>query len=223
MNYLRTKEEKSVAWAVAQHRFFLDLLVIFEERIIQEYYQQYNMKLPKKIKAPKPSKEQKEFYKSLDLELMSQVIKAKKGHRYMEAYILEWSVVEQFLLPKLMLYIGDSLNIKLPGKLEEMHASQLIKLYLFLSHDKELYDSLEVARKTRNKLIHGVTKHTNWNEMKKGFRSGFKDEVIPLLVLFQDRFSGKTPIPVLTLYRNGWNDASDKFKKKIDSLIKENK
>jgi len=196
----------------------LDLLVIFEEYINEEYYR--TMETTKKAEVPKPDKEERAVYNNLETEIWDQTSKALKGNRHMEAYILAWSGIEQFMLPNLMRFIEKELNIKLP-KLDDIQASNLTRLYFFLSHDVELYNSLEKARKTRNKLVHSVSKHNSWSDVKKGFKKGLKEDVSPIMNLFQDRFKGKTPIPVLTLYTKGWNDALSSEQDMLKKLISE--
>lgn len=165
-----------------------------------------------------PTKKERQVFENLSTELLHQFVKAYKGNRSMEAYILAWSVIEQFMLPDLIKIIASNLKIKVPKNLADTHSAQLIKLYYFLSHDLELYNSLEKARKRRNKLVHSMHSHENWLQIKKGYKTGTSEDIKPLLVLFRDRFTGKTKIPVLNLYANGWNDMREETLKIIKEM-----
>jgi len=159
-------------------------------------------------------------------EIMEQVIKARKGHRYMESYILGWTTIEQFMLPDLINTISLRLKIDLPKNLSEIHASTLIKLYYFISHDKELYDALEQGRKTRNKLVHSIHKHKSWSEINNGFKSGIKEDIAPLYELIVKRYDETTPVPVLQLYKKGWDDCTKKIEegfKLLEDIASEKK
>jgi hypothetical protein len=169
-------------------------------------------------KDASPNTKEKEVYDKLFLEIFEQVVKAKKGHRYMEAYILGWTVVEQFMVPDLIKFVSGRLKFKVQENLSELQASQLFKLYYFLSHDKELFDALEQGRKTRNKLTHSLYKHKNWVEVKDGFKDGLNKQIVPLTKLILKRYQGETSIPVLQLYSKGWEDCRKEILKELKGM-----
>lgn len=168
---------------------------------MKEYYQ--TMK--------KPDSDQSLFLNKLFEEIMDQVIKANKGHRSLESYILGWSTIEQFLLPELISAIAKRLKVNPPSKMDEIPAATLFKYYYYLSHDKVLYDALEKARKTRNSLVHSLNRHEKWTDINNGFKKAIKDDIAPLYKLIADRYSDHTLIPVLSLYKKGWDDRTKKI------------
>lgn len=164
-----------------------------------------------------PTDDESVFAIKLKNELFEQFVDAKKSDRHMESFVLLWTLLEQFYIPDLISLISRRLKLDVPQGLSDMHASQSFKLYYYLSHDKELYDDLERCRKKRNKLMHRMYDHESWEEIQEGFKNGPKEYLVPAVYKVMDRFKGKTPIPVLNLYSNGWND----HRKKIDLVLKE--
>lgn len=166
--------------------------------------------------TPVPDKKEKENFKDLEIEILNQVAKSIKGHRMMEAYFLAWTTIEQFMLPRLIRFTARNLKIILPKDFSSMQINHLIKNYYFLSHDHALFLELEKARKNRNKLVHEIYEQEDWKSIKAEYKKCFVKDIKPLFRLFQDRFTGKTVIPSLTLYSTGWNDALERVKEIID-------
>ena len=169
-----------------------------------------NKKLAKNKETPVPTETEKKRFLDLELEIINQMGKAVKGHRPMEAYFLGWSVIEQFMLPRLIRFIAGHSKVVIPKESLETNYVHLIKYYYFLSHDHELYLALDRGRKNRNKLTHELYKKEDWETIKKDFKKCLKKDIVDIFSLFQARFNGKTPIPVLTLYTSGWNDGLQK-------------
>jgi hypothetical protein len=167
----------------------------------------------------KPLLLEEELFSSLEMELLNQAGKAKRGNRGMETYVLLWTVLEQFSLPNLIKYVAKKLDVVTPSNLSEMPASQSFKLYYFLSQDKELYDSLENCRKKRNKLIHSMHSHKDWAEIKSLFGDGPKDYLVPTMRLLINRYKDDTGIPVLNLYKNGWEAHKNETVELLDSIL----
>jgi hypothetical protein len=161
------------------------------------------------IENKTPNKQEQKKFRSLELELLEQVKRSANSHRYIEAYMLLWTSIEQFMLPSLIGFISRELKLKLPSKFAELQISQISRLYYFMSHDEELHSEIERVRKIRNKLVHKMYQQKNWKDIKSSFKKGLKD-MAKILECFKDRFNGKTPIPSLQLYRNGWNAALEK-------------
>lgn len=162
-----------------------------------------------------PGAKEKEVLATLEVELLNQAVKAVGSHKYIEAYVLLWTSIEQFMLPTLMGFIARNLKLTLPPRLSELPISHVTRLYYFISHDKELFLEIEKIRKSRNKLIHKMYVEKDWKSVKNKFKSGVKDMVITIEML-KDRLSGKKPIPSLQIYRRGWIDALEGLKKKLD-------
>jgi len=177
------------------------------------------MDIKKGQEAPivEPSLKEKKVFKSLEIELLNQVVRAMHSHKYVEAYVLLWTSVEQFMLPALIGYIVRNLKLTLPARFAELQISQVTRLYYFISHDKELFLEIEKIRKSRNKLIHKMYAEKSWVDVKTGFRKGMKEMTVTLELL-RSRLSGETPIPSLQIYSRGWNDAIKKTKENIQKL-----
>lgn len=166
-------------------------------------------------KPPIPPDKEKKKFLDLEMEILGQIAKAIKGHRPMEAYLLGWSVIEQFMLPRLIRFVAGRLKVVIPKESLETNYVHLIKYYYFLTHDHELFLALDKGRKNRNKLTHELYKKNDWESIKKDFKKYLKKDIADIFSLFQKRFNGKTLIPVLTLYSSGWNDALHEVKKVI--------
>ena len=176
-----------------------------------------NNKILKNKEVPIPSKKERKDFLDLEMEILNQAGKAVKGHRPMEAYFLSWSIIEQFMLPRLIRFIAGSLKVVIPKDSLETNYVHLIKYYYFLSHDHELFLALDEGRRNRNSLTHELYKKEDWKSIKKDFKKYLKKDIVNIFELFQARFNGKTPIPVLTLYTSGWNDGLQKFVEVIRS------
>jgi hypothetical protein len=92
--------------------------------------------------------------------------------------------------------------------------SQLIKCYYFVSQDEELYKKLVEGNNLRNKILHEIYNNYDGNELRKSCVFVTENIFFPLL----DRLEGKHPIPVLTLYANGWNDCRARTIKRLERL-----
>ena len=171
--------------------------------------------MEKTLPLVKPDLKKRKEIEGMTTQLLQQCLKATKGRRYYEAYMLGWTSVEQFLLPDLLGFVSKKLKVNLPKNLPELPVSHVIRLYYFISHDKELFQELERSRKTRNKLIHNLYKQQDWSRVKLSLKTSLKKELGTLFELFQNRFSGKTPIPALQIYRKGWNEALEQLKEKL--------
>jgi hypothetical protein len=173
-----------------------------------------NKNFSNKKKTIVPNKRERDDFTDLEIEILkriSKLIKDKDGSR-MEAYFLAWTTIEQFMLPRLIRFVTKNINIVMPKDFFGSHVAQTIRNYYFLSQDRELYLGLEKARKNRNKLVHEIYERKDWKSINAEYVKCLKSDIGPVFSLFQDRFKGKTKIPVLTLYKNGWNDGLEKIK-----------
>lgn len=136
-------------------------------------------------------------------------------------FLMEWSYIENLLLPSLVRQIAGALSFKDIPKIEYTPFSQLINYYYFISHDKNLYDNLVKGNKIRNKLLHSFEENHIKNDFKDESLKAYKYIVkkITLPILF--RMKGEVVVPVLSLYSKGWNDLREKLiKEKTQRLNK---
>ena len=161
-------------------------------------------------------KSKKERFASHYEGIMKQHMKAVRGNHFMEAYILGWSSIEQFALPELIEHVSEKLKLKTPKGVSGTPAIHLIRYYYFLTHDKELYDALERARKRRNTLTHNLIKHETWKDVKDSYKDGLKIDILNLFELFIKRYEGDAPYPVLQLYADGWNACKESFREELE-------
>lgn len=172
----------------------------------------------KSIETPKPDRKDNKIYNDLEIELLLQLSKSISGKRFMEAYFLSWTIIEQFMLPKLIQFTAHNLSVVIPKGTERKNINQVISLYYFLSHDHKLYLALEKARKKRNDYVHKIYNQDNWSAIKNGYKTSLKGEIREVLQLFSSRFKGETKIPSLSLYSKGWNDCREKILQNFDKL-----
>ncbi len=168
-------------------------------------------KLPRtrKIDYQVPNKVYLEFAKTLEGQIMLELKRSISDKHYIESVLLSWSTVEQLLVPKLLTYVATSLKVILPGDLDKLNAQTLNLVYYSFSHDKELYDRLEIGRKHRNDIVHKLYKQKTIDNIKGDCKKATRYILAEIHKPIMDRFNGKVPIPSVNLYKNGWNDALD--------------
>jgi hypothetical protein len=84
-------------------------------------------------------------------------------------------------------------------------------------NDVKLFEKLEGARRKRNEIMHKLTTLGDASSIKKKAKESVQENIL-LQQEIMKRFSGKTPIPSINLYRNGWNDALGHLTETIKSL-----
>jgi len=165
-----------------------------------------------------PNWEESEFAKTIDGQVMMMVKDAINNNSFIEAQTLSWAAVEQILLPRLIGWIAGKHKVNLPSEVYKLNAQSINLLYLTFSHDVELFNKLEQARKMRNKIIHELTKLGDILSIQ-GIA---KESTLVNVTLQQEimkRFSGEVQIPSINLYRNGWNDALGAITKELKQKI----
>ncbi len=145
---------------------------------------------------------------------------AIENKSFIEAQTLSWATIEQLFLPKLIAWIAREHKVNLPKKVYELNAQNTNLIYLTFSHDIELFQKLEQARKDRNNIVHELAKMGNIDSIKKAAKESTKTNVL-LQGEIMKRFSGEFPIPSINLYRNGWNNALSSVLKKIETEFSE--
>lgn len=136
-----------------------------------------------------------------------EIANAIKSGFSIHALMLASAIIEESVLP----YITDTVLSRL-GIIEKkkilISDNFAIKnaLYFALTQDEDLYLKLDRFRKTRNKITHKIFSYQDLNKMHKEARVGIK-YFVAVLEGVEDRLKGKIPIPVLTYYPKGWNEA----------------
>jgi|SRR3989338_2474751 len=171
-----------------------------------------NKFLNEEKRAELPNKELAEFYKTLEGKVLKHIISCLDNGNLFEAYLFLWALVEQELLPKLIIFISQKININIPKSFDGFNQAAKNTFYLGLSHDKELFEYLESGRKERNSIIHKLIEKQSKGTKDQAVKNAFKNAFHALDEIFV-RLTGKTPVPVLTLYASGWNDCIKQFKK----------
>ena len=153
-----------------------------------------------------PDREESELAKTLEGQVLLMVQTALDKKAYIEAQTLSWATIEKILLPRLIGWIAKEHNLALPNEVYKLNSQSINLLYLTLSHDVELFEKLEEARKMRNTIIHELTKLVDMNTIKKkALESGQANVLLHAEIM--KRFSGEVIIPSMNLYVKGWNDA----------------
>jgi hypothetical protein len=178
---------------------------------------------PPKIQKIKFSKLMGEEGEDLDKFLVPalQHIKEKiKKNEGLEAFIMSWGLVEQIVIPTFIKIIAKKVDLRQLPDLDRLTAHQLITCYYFLSHDEESYEKLCIANSERNTLVHKIYKKNSDLKLinKEAIRVAnyIRTNVLRVLIL---KLFGDPPVPVLTLYGKGWNDAINKCLEAIDGKL----
>lgn len=161
-----------------------------------------------------PNWEESEFAKTIDGQVMLMVKSAIENNSFIEAQTLSWATIEQLLLPRLIGWIAKVHKLSLPDEVYKLNAQSINLLYLTFSHDIELFQKLEQARKKRNEIMHKLTRLGDVVSIKKVAKESTKINVL-LQEDIMKRFNGEVPIPSINLYRNGWNAALDGVLEKL--------
>lgn len=165
----------------------------------------------KEIKPKLPSKEEIEFSLSLEGKTIKYITECLGNKKIFEGYIYSWALIEQVLLVKLIKFIAKHLKIDVPNGLWKMNQMAINYFYYAISHDKKLYDNLEIGRKNRNKITHDLINQHNSDLLKKEITKALKHDWIKIISLIFNRLSGKEIVPSLKLYSDGWNNALDRI------------
>ncbi len=133
----------------------------------------------------------------VEKDILDQVHKANKANRTIEAYLLGWTLIEQFLLPRFINIVSDVFGLNIgKSRIEKMHTSQKILTYLSLSQDNELFQMLDKANSTRNKLFHSMYKEQSWEKINEQVEKAFESEILPVLEEFSHRMNSEKSLPI---------------------------
>lgn len=142
--------------------------------------------------------------------LIEEMELAEKNKRPFELYIFTWSLIEEILVPELVKFVAKNLRMDPPSAVFKLSQISINYFYLAISGgDKELFEKLENARKTRNTYVHKLVISDNIIDMDTKVRRELKN-LSALIRLIQVRQTGKKAIPSINRYYLGWNDAIEK-------------
>lgn len=169
----------------------------------------------------KPSQKAKIFAKFFELQLLETAIQAYGEKDYIKSAMLSWSYIEEFFLPTSIEAIAKRQKVKLDKELFHRASSyQLIRYYLLISYDREMFDILEEARKLRNKMAHQIYKSKSLQEIKKRAQASAKYNLKTVLEPMFDRQEGKVVVPALKIYFDARNDLRKEMRKRIKRMLK---
>jgi len=151
-------------------------------------------------------------YKELDL-IIEHAKKAEKEEYFIEAYSITWSVIETFLVPEIIKRALTFYKIPLSNKVINRNTQSDFQIFLLLTHEDKIYNSLERHRSIRNNMIHeccsfeSLNKET-YNDKQVRYSKDLvdlkKNVKVPLIRLFKNK-----PASIKLLeeqYKKGWDD-----------------
>lgn len=156
----------------------------------------------KKYTLDKPKTSKKKMQ-----QIVTEMRRARNDKHLFELYIYTWSLIEEVFLPEFISLILKNLKIDSPSSLERLNQFSINHFYFAISGgDKELFEMLEKARSTRNKYIHKLIGSNNLPVDDKKVQRDLSS-LAKILEAFKMREEGKTKIPSIDRYYQGWNDA----------------
>jgi hypothetical protein len=133
--------------------------------------------------------------------------------------MLSWSYIEEFSLPTSISMITKFHKLALNKKvIDKANASTLIQYYYLISHDKELYDKLEEARKHRNSLVHYLYRSESMEKIDQLAKVSALYNINLIIHDIWDRESGEVPIPSMTIVVNARNDLRKEQLKRLGEV-----
>ena len=143
-------------------------------------------------------------------ELAAYTVHSRKEGYLIESFIVGYQLMQEMFLSDLTKAVLHKLGLeKIENKfMEESNAYNVNLKYVALTHDIELFELLEKARKMRNEIVHQIVE----DETLELSKNKAKEAIVvvgDLIRAIADRLQGKKAIPVLTLYTKGWNDGMD--------------
>lgn len=113
-------------------------------------------------------------------------------------------------------HTAKQLDIKLGNDLiEDSNAHKLIRYYFLISHDQDMFNILETARKQRNTVTHNMHKTKSMDEINKNAKKAAKFNLDNILGPMFDREEGKIVPPVLMIQVNARNDLRKELRAKV--------
>jgi hypothetical protein len=159
---------------------------------------------------------EKALAESFQLQVSGEAIMAYKTGEYIKSALLSWSYIEEYFLPVSIRFIAKRLSVKLDEDIiEKSNAYQLIRYYLLISHDREMYDLLELARRLRNNMMHNIQESKSLDDINKKAKESAKHNLYSVLESMFDREEGKTVVPVLLIGVNARNELRAEMRKKL--------
>src|ERR1035437_9014530 len=176
------------------------------------------IKLTDKKEPVIPNWKETEFAKTFEGQIMLHLEKSVDDKHPIESLLISWSMIEQISLPRLIKFVADRLKIELPSDIQRLNLQTTNLVYYCLSHDKLLFNQLEKGRKYRNEIVHQMDKEDSISKIEKNAAEA-TIFILEILKEINDRFAGKTLIPSINLYRNGWNDALSNIVDRLKGTI----
>ena len=149
--------------------------------------------------------------------VVEEIVKARKAGFSLHALMLASATIEENMLPHLIDMVLD--HMKLSDKKNIISSDSFTvknALYFALTQDIDLYSKLEQFRKIRNRVTHKIFTYQGMSKIGDEADKAHKCFVI-IVQKIVDRLTGKVPVPVLTYYPKGWNDA---LKKAVEIIQK---
>jgi hypothetical protein len=165
-----------------------------------------------------PDESLMKFYNTLEGSVLKHVNSCLVKKNIFEAYFFLWALIEQVLVKQLIVFVSKYIKIKIPESLWRSNQLSINNFYLAISQDNELFQRLEIGRKKRNQIVHKLIEVHKKGIVDKQIKEAFKKDFNSMDMIF-DRLTGKSQIPVLMLYSNGWNDCVNHTKKNIDKFL----
>lgn len=161
----------------------------------------------------------KALAKSFHLQISGAAIDSYKSGDYLKSALLSWSYIEEYYLPTTINHIVGILKVKIDKDLvEKSNSYQLIRYYLLVSHDREMFEILEKARKLRNEIIHGLMKSGNIEDVHTRAKKCAYYNLHEALNSMLDREDGKVIAPSLLIAVNARNDLRAEMRERLEKL-----
>lgn len=156
--------------------------------------------------------------RNFELQLSEEAAKAYGDKDYIKSAAMSWSYIEEYYLPKTIKYVADNLKVPLPSDITKAPVGVIIKYYLLITHDKELYHKLEEARKLRNKITHEIYKSKDLSKIDSAYKESAKFNMALIVEMF-DRELGEVPIPSLSIWQNARESLRNEQKQRLASIL----
>ena len=158
--------------------------------------------------------------KHFELQLSEAAAVAYRDKDYLKSAVMSWSFIEQYYLPTTIMNVAKGLKVPMPSDIAKAHVGVVIKFYLLITHDKELYDKLEKARKLRNKITHEIYAKKNLELVDSAYKESAKFNMALIVDMF-DRELGDVPIPSLLIWQKARESLRNEQKKRLAEMMGE--
>lgn len=158
--------------------------------------------------------------KHFELQISNEALESFLEKEFIKASMLSWSYVEEFYFPTALVRLSKFHKLPISTKvIDKANAATLIQYYYLLSHDKVLYDKLEEARKSRNKLIHNLYRSASIEGIDKLAKESADYNLKLIMNDLWDRELGKIPIPSMMIAVNARNELRHEQRERMKELL----